>query len=318
MSLARPAYLSDTFFFLHPETRLDSLLNADRFTRNEPSRFLLAVSATHLQPDRLLTVATNRNGQAKLAFFTRFEATRRTGWIAGAVRANDSDIDGFGALIDETVRRVGREGLYNCAVTLDQDSGLSDVFLRNGFIRRGLQSVYSGSAAPFLKIIGAKNEACWQPLRNSAAADPFQRYYWRRLRDHHGSAAPYYRRGCRMYGLRDGERILGFAAVTGLRQTLYIEPWLTSGSEADTRIALSALIVQSGAMPETRLSICIPERQPLLNGCVSAEYQDRVDQVLYLKQLTVPISRRRERTVGSFSDLTVATFREIDFSEKET
>lgn len=317
MSLARPAYLSDTFFFLHPETRLDSLLNAERFTRNEPSRFLLAVSATHLQPDRLLTVATNRRGQANLAFFTRFEATRRTAWIASAVRTNDSDID-FSALVDETVRRVGREGLYNCAVTLDQDSNLSDVFLRSGFIRRGLQSVYSGSAAPFLKSIGAKNETCWQPLRNSAAVDPFQRYYWRRLRDHHGTAAPYYRRGCRMYGLRDGERILGFAAVTGSRQALYIELWLTLGSEADIRVALSALIVQSEAMPETRLSICIPERQPLLDGCVSAEYQDHVDQALYLKQLTVPISRRRERAVESFSDLTVATFREIDFSKKET
>lgn len=316
MFSARPAYLSDTFFFLHPETRLDSLLNAERFTRNRPSRFGFVVSTAHLQQDRLLTVMTDSRGWVRRAFLTRFEAARRTAWIA-ADAGRDAGEAGIDVLIDETVRRVGREGLYNCAVTLDQDSTLNDAFIQSGFLRRGLQTVFSGAAAPFLGPGAPGKDIRWQPLSGSAAIDPYQRYYRRRLRDHHGSAAPYNRRSCRMFGLRDGDQICGFAAVTGSGWAQYIELWLTLNSETDVRTALTELLVQSGAKPQTRLSLCVPERQPLLNGCVAAEYPDHVDQTLYLKQLTVPISRRPVRAVESFSDLTVATFREIDLSEKE-
>lgn len=314
MPFVRLAAPFDTFFFFRPETKTDLFFNPERFTGERMSLITRGFPALNLEPDRLTTVVKDERVRTRAALRIRFDPEKKAARIDSLYRAAGMTAADLEALIDDAAVRAGESGMFSCAVTLDDGSEPVGSFLRAGFVRRRRQSVYVGTVdgLPAADVRRYR----WAPVSRSVL-DPFIRFRNREFKENQAAALFDWDRR-KFYGLRERNRVIGWAAAAKGSQSLYLEPCLSAAGSSEAAEALAALAERCGAEERTRIAVCADETQCLVADCLKNRYDLAAAQGIYVKCLTRPVHLREPRSVESFPNLSVATVQKAESKSIET
>lgn len=314
MLTVRPTSLSDTFFLADAATRRIPFLNAERFAPDPLRR--LAVASRFLTQDRTLFSGVDASGKRRAVLDTRDDLSGQSTWITALYRSPDTTDEELLRLFEGTAERIGGEGRFSVAVTLDESDSLRDVFYQAGFQRRYDQSVSIGSCDGFAESAQGKN------------ARPSFR--WRTVREpDRGAFFSFYRQvtrcplglttarsnAQRLFALkdrRDNAKWVGAAVVSETSAALYLEPVFVSENAEEIRLGFDALIGRLGASERKQLILCISERQPAVRAALPNAFSHAVSQSVFMKQLTVPIRRPEPRRVESLAELSAAAAQKFE------
>lgn len=269
--------------------------------------------ALNLEPDRLTTVVKDERVRTRAALRIRFDPEKKAARIDSLYRAAGMTAADLEALIDDAAVRAGESGMFSCAVTLDDGSEPVGSFLRAGFVRRRRQSVYVGTVdgLPAADVRRYR----WAPVSRSVL-DPFIRFRNREFKENQAAIFDCGRR--KFYGLRERNRVIGWAAAAKGSQSLYLEPCLSAAGSSEAAEALAALAERCGAEERTRIAVCADETQCLVADCLKNRYDLAAAQGIYVKCLTRPVHLREPRSVESFPNLSVATVQKAESKSIET
>lgn len=300
-----------------------AFLNAERFVTEPHGR--LAAASSFFAPDRTLFSAVGADGKRRAVLDCSGDLSGQSAWIAALYQCADASAEDLVRLIEGAAERIGGEGKFSVAVTLDADDPLRAVFTACDFRPCYDQAVFSGGRdvfAPFASEHGASKAPRWRTVLANDRGAYFS--FYRSVTRCPLGLTTAGRNARRIYALKDrrnNAKWVGAAAVSENSMGLYLEP-VFAGEDADEiRLCLGALMERLGAASGKRLMLCVTDRQPALRAALPSVMAHTVAQSVFVKQLTVPIRRPETRRVDALTELSAAAAKQfesapLEFSER--